>query len=140
MAKHKPKKDPAKTLPVREFFGEYFEPIIAHHDEEPRMTNLACLMELADYEAKSLRFDGWGPEQKTRQKKSWVHVPVPMMSRRHFQGTSSSIERGVCSKASRHFLDGFFLRLRTCPWSMITSCSYVTPSMRIEPKEIFRSA
>jgi len=38
-------------------------------------------------------------------------VPVPMTSRRHFQGISSSMDSGVCPKASRNFLDGFFLRL-----------------------------
>src|SRR6266542_5508928 len=62
-------------------------------------------------------------------------VPVPMTSRLHFHGIFSSAESGVWPKASRNFLDGFFLRLRTCPRSMSTSCSYVTPSMRIEPKE-----
>src|SRR5207245_11260227 len=33
------------------------------------------------------------------------------------------------------FLDGFFLRLRIPPRSMTTSCSYVLPSIWMEPKE-----
>jgi len=49
----------------------------------------------------------------------------------------SSVEMGVCPKMSRNFLDGFFLRLRTSSRSITTSCSYVVPSMRIEPKENF---
>src|ERR1700682_4167351 len=64
-------------------------------------------------------------------------VPVPLTSRRHFQGIFSSIESGVCPKVSRNFLDGFFLRLRICPPSITMSWSYVVPSMRIEPKENF---
>src|SRR5207244_7707551 len=64
-------------------------------------------------------------------------VPVPITSRRQFQGIVSCIESGVCPKAARNFLDGFFLRLRTSPRSITTSCSYVIPSMRIEPKENF---
>src|SRR5437667_11781499 len=64
-------------------------------------------------------------------------VPVPIRSRRHFQGMASLGEIGVCPKAARYFLDGFFLRLRTWPRSITTSCSYVVPSMRIEPKENF---
>ncbi len=39
-------------------------------------------------------------------------VPVPITGRRHFQGISSSMDSGVCPKASRNFLDDFFLRLR----------------------------
>ena len=50
-------------------------------------------------------------------------VPVPMTSRWHLQGISSSMDSGVCPKASRNFLDGFFLRLRTWPRSITTSCS-----------------
>src|SRR5947209_2346250 len=50
-------------------------------------------------------------------------VPVPMTSRLHFHGIFSSAESGVWPKASRNFLEGFFLRLRTCPRSMSTSCS-----------------
>ena len=38
-------------------------------------------------------------------------VPVSITSRRHFQGMSSSIEGGVCPKAARNFLDGFFFAL-----------------------------
>ena len=48
-------------------------------------------------------------------------VPVPITSCEHFQGISSSADSGVCPKASRNFLDGFFLRLRTCPRSITTS-------------------
>jgi len=62
-------------------------------------------------------------------------APVPITKRRHFQGMTSSIETGVCPKASRNLLDGFFLRLRTCPRSTTTSYSWVVPSMRIEPKK-----
>src|SRR5713226_12861 len=65
------------------------------------------------------------------------YAPVPTTSRWHFQGISSSAESGVCPKSSRNFLDGFFWRLRTLPRSMITSCSYVLPSIRREPKEKF---
>jgi putative DNA primase/helicase len=50
-------------------------------------------------------------------------VPVPITSRQHFQGISSSTDSGVCPKVSRNFLDGFFLRLRICPASITTSCS-----------------
>ncbi len=64
-------------------------------------------------------------------------VPVPMRSWRHFQGIASFGEIGVCPNVSRNVLDGFFLRLRTSPRSITTSCSYVVPSMRIEPKENF---
>src|SRR5260370_1880366 len=64
-------------------------------------------------------------------------VPVPITSRRHFHGIFSSMDKGVCPKASRNFLDGFFLRLRTVPRSITTSCSWVTPSMRIEPNKNF---
>src|SRR6058998_2057761 len=64
-------------------------------------------------------------------------VPVPMIRRRHRQGISSSTESGVCPNSSRNFFDGFFLRLRTSPRSITTSCSYVTPSIRIVPKENF---
>jgi hypothetical protein len=45
-------------------------------------------------------------------------VPVPITSRQHFQGIFSSTDRGVCPKASRNCLDGFFLRLRTVPRSI----------------------
>jgi hypothetical protein len=38
-------------------------------------------------------------------------MPVSITSRRHFQGMSSSIEGGVCPKAARNFLDGFFFAL-----------------------------
>ncbi len=41
---------------------------------------------------------------------------------------------------SRNFFDGFFLRLGILPRSMMTSYSYVLPSIRLEQKEIFRSA
>src|SRR5215831_11211095 len=64
-------------------------------------------------------------------------VPVPMIRRRHCQGIFSSIETGVCPNSSRNFFEGFFLRLRTSPRWITTSCSYVTPSIRIEPKEKF---
>src|SRR6266446_2543049 len=64
-------------------------------------------------------------------------VPVPITSRRHFHGICSSTDSGVCPKVSRNFLDAFFLRLRTVPRSVTTSCSWVMPSMRIEPNENF---
>src|SRR5262249_17930113 len=41
----------------------------------------------------------------------------------HFHRIFSSAESGVWLKASRNFFEGFFLRLRTCPRSMTTSCS-----------------
>ena len=47
------------------------------------------------------------------------------------------LRRLACVQASRNFLDGFFLRLRTSPRSITTSWSYVVPSMRIEPRENF---
>src|SRR5713101_3616253 len=64
-------------------------------------------------------------------------VPVPITSLRHSQGIFSFTDNGVCPKASRNFLDAFFLRLRISPRSITTSCSYVVPSIRIEPKENF---
>src|SRR5262249_13650604 len=64
-------------------------------------------------------------------------VPVPITRRRHCQGIFSSTETGVCPNSSRNFFDGFFLRLRTSPRSITTSCSYVTPSIRTAPKENF---
>src|SRR5215831_17708399 len=64
-------------------------------------------------------------------------VPVPIIRRRHCHGIFSSTETGVCPNSSRNFFDGFFLRLRTSPRSITTSCSYVTPSIRIVPKENF---
>jgi hypothetical protein len=39
----------------------------------------------------------------------------------------------VAESAAEGF-DAFFLRLLTRPQPITTSCSYVTPSMRIEPK------
>jgi hypothetical protein len=51
-------------------------------------------------------------------------VPVPITHRRHFQGISSSTHSGLCPKASRNFLDAFFLRLWTVPRSITTSCSW----------------
>jgi hypothetical protein len=50
-------------------------------------------------------------------------VPVPITSFLHFQGIFSLTESGVWPKVSRNFLDGFFLRLRTFPRSITTSCS-----------------
>ncbi len=41
------------------------------------------------------------------------YLPVPIISRRHFQGIFSPLESGVCPNSSRNFRDGFFLRLRT---------------------------
>jgi hypothetical protein len=38
-------------------------------------------------------------------------VPVPITSRRHFQGMSSSTERGVCPKAARNFFGRFLFAL-----------------------------
>src|SRR5713226_1355266 len=64
-------------------------------------------------------------------------VPVPITSRWHSQGIFSFTDNGVCLEVSRNFLEGFFLRLRTWPRSITTSCSYVVPSMRIEPNENF---
>jgi len=45
-------------------------------------------------------------------------VPVSIASRRHFQGMSTSIEGGVCPKAARNFLDGFFFALAMWPRSI----------------------
>src|ERR1700675_4000557 len=42
-------------------------------------------------------------------------VPVPITSRRHFQGISSSIESGVCPNSSRNFWEGFFFALADLP-------------------------
>src|SRR5215469_2214662 len=56
-------------------------------------------------------------------------VPVPTTRRRHFHGIFSATDSGVCPNSARNFLEGFFLRLRTCPRSITTSCSQVTPSM-----------
>src|SRR5262245_14852178 len=50
-------------------------------------------------------------------------VPVPITRRRQFQGISSSTESGVCPKSPRNCLDTFFLRFRTRPRSITTSCS-----------------
>src|SRR6516165_990010 len=61
-------------------------------------------------------------------------VPVPTTRRRHCHGIFSSRESGVCPNSASNFLEGFFLRLRTHPRSITTSCSCVTPSMRMEPK------
>src|SRR6202051_3743819 len=46
-------------------------------------------------------------------------VPVPITSRRHFQGISSSIESGVCPNSSRNFLEGFFLRLPSINYHVV---------------------
>src|SRR5215813_3702788 len=61
--------------------------------------------------------------------------PVPTTSLRHFPGISSSIETGVCPNSSRNFFDASLFRLPILPRSITTSYSYVTPSIRIEPKE-----
>ena len=37
---------------------------------------------------------------------------MPTTRRRHFQGTFSSTETGVCPNCSQNFFEGFFLRLR----------------------------
>ena len=50
-------------------------------------------------------------------------LPVQIMRRLHLHGISSSNESGVWPKASRNFLDGFFLRLRTSPRSITMSWS-----------------
>src|SRR5207247_9126219 len=63
------------------------------------------------------------------------YAPEPTTSRRHFQGICSSMDNGVCPKESRNFFDGFFFRLLTSPRSITTSCSWVMPSILIEPKE-----
>src|SRR5439155_2595346 len=47
----------------------------------------------------------------------------------------SSTESGVCPNSSRNCLDAFFLRLEISPRSITTSCSYVLPSIWMEPKE-----
>src|SRR5215469_10064483 len=60
-------------------------------------------------------------------------APVPITRRRHFQGSFSSMESGVCPNSPRNCLEGFFLRLRTCPRSITTSWLYVAPSIRIDP-------
>ena len=62
------------------------------------------------------------------------YAPVPMTSCRHFQGMFSSTESGVCPNSSRSCLDAFFLRLEISPRSITTSCSYVLPSIWMEPK------
>lgn len=48
-------------------------------------------------------------------------VPVPITSRRHFQGIFSYTDRGVCPKVSRNFLGAFFVRLCSVPRSITTS-------------------
>src|SRR5437667_798123 len=53
----------------------------------------------------------------------------------HFQGMFSSTESGVCPNSSRNCLDAFFLRLEISPRLITTSCSYVLPSIWMEPKE-----
>src|SRR6266851_5520213 len=63
------------------------------------------------------------------------YAPLPMTSWRHFQGMFSSTESGVCPNSSRNCLDAFFLRLEISPRSITTSCSYVLPSIWMEPKE-----
>src|SRR6266851_55236 len=63
------------------------------------------------------------------------YAPVPITSRRHFQGIFSSMDKGVCPNSSRNLLEGAFLRLRIFPQSITTSCSYVLPSIRRAPKE-----
>src|SRR5260370_40528990 len=63
------------------------------------------------------------------------YAPVPITSRRHFQGIFSSMDKGVCPNSSRNPLEGAFLRLRISPQSITTSCSYVLPSIRRAPKE-----
>src|SRR5271166_227645 len=65
---------------------------------------------------------------------SALYFPEPTISRRHFQGISSSSESGVCPNCSRNFRETFFLRLRIFPRSITTSCSYASPSISIEPK------
>jgi hypothetical protein len=61
----------------------------------------------------------------------WLQPPGAEISKKV---VSSSADSGVCRNSSRNFLDGFFLRLRILPRSVTTSCSRVTPSIRIEPK------
>src|SRR5436309_14817291 len=60
-----------------------------------------------------------------------------MTSRRHFHGIVSSMQTGVCPNSSRNCLDGFFLRLRISPRSITISCSWLVPSIWMEPKEKF---
>src|SRR6516164_4009272 len=45
------------------------------------------------------------------------------------------MDTGVCPNSSRNFLEGAFLRLRSSPRSITTSCSYVLPLIRSIPKE-----
>src|SRR5436309_3924535 len=66
---------------------------------------------------------------------SLPYAPVPMTSCLHFQGIFSSADNGVWPNSSWNFFEGFFLRLRISPRSMMTSCSYVLPSIWIDPKE-----
>src|SRR5262249_47457682 len=47
--------------------------------------------------------------------------PVPITSRRHFQGIFSLIESGVWPYASRNGFEGFLLRSRILPRSITTS-------------------
>src|SRR5713226_7784636 len=63
------------------------------------------------------------------------YAPLPITSWRHSQGMFSSTESGVCPNSSRNCLDAFFLRLEISPRSITTSCSYVLPSIWMEPKE-----
>jgi hypothetical protein len=42
-------------------------------------------------------------------------VPAPITSLRHSQGIFSFTDNGVCPKASRNFLDAFFLALTDFP-------------------------
>src|SRR3989442_10061696 len=65
-------------------------------------------------------------------------VPVPTTRRRHFQGIFSSTESGVCPKASRNFLEGFFLRLRTSPRSIITRSEEHTSELQSRPHLVCR--
>src|SRR5216683_6689895 len=63
------------------------------------------------------------------------YAPLPMTSWRHFQGMFSSTDSGVCPNSWRNCLDAFFLRLEISARSITTSCSYVLPSIWMEPKE-----
>src|ERR1700757_24689 len=62
-------------------------------------------------------------------------APVPITSRRHFHGIFSSRDKGVCPNSSRNLFDRDFLRLRISPRSITKSCSYVLPSIPMEPNE-----
>ena len=79
--------------------------------------------------------DGQSPVRFARgmASRSLPYTPVPMIKRSHAHGMSSSSESGVWPNWSLKRFDGFFLRLVTLSRTSTTSCSYVSPSMRMRP-------